>query len=51
MKVHDAQPPPNAPVLPDLLRPRVVIIDAGFAGLQVAQQLANTAFDVVLLIL
>lgn len=49
MKVHDAQPPPSAPGSPNSRRPCVVIIGAGFAGLQAAQQLANTAFDVVLL--
>ncbi|WP_170944144.1 NAD(P)/FAD-dependent oxidoreductase [Leptolyngbya sp. BC1307] len=35
--------------MPNSLRSRVVIVGAGFAGLQAAQRLANTAFDVVLL--
>lgn len=47
MKVHEA--PSTATVLPNSRRPRVVIIGAGFAGLQAAQELANTAFEVVLL--
>jgi len=36
-------------IVSTLHRPRVVIIGAGFAGLAIAQRLANTHFDVVLL--
>ena len=49
MKAHRGQTPSNRTVLSNSRHPRVVIIGAGFAGLETAQQLVNTAFDVVLL--
>lgn len=39
----------EGPVLSTSRRASVVIVGAGFAGLAIAQRLANTGFDVVLL--
>ena len=49
MKAHRCQTPSHKTVLSNSCHPCVVIVGAGFAGLKTAQQLANTAFDVVLL--
>lgn len=49
MKDHRGQTPSNSTVLSNSRHPRVVIVGAGFAGLETVHQLVNTAFDVVLL--
>ncbi len=46
MSVNPLTPIPN---LPDLSLPKIVIVGAGFAGLQLARSLTGTPYQVILL--